>query len=647
MGNYKGNLSASGTIMGSLIAQAGPQGETGKEGYTPIKGVDYYTEAEKQEFVQAITNEIEQIIEPQEESRQLNEQERIINENARLEKEIERQTSELTRITNEEIRQRNEEIRKIQEAEREESENRRVETFSQMQEDIKTAIGNIEDMTEAYDANAAEKTNNFNNNATSKTEIFDANVTEKTNSFDQNAADKIVEFDENARAKIDEYNANVQVIEPRIVELETQVAELETENENIKNQFPTGQAEGESITLEDSAGGIEFKKFKVGGNSKQDGTPTPETPIEIQNVNGSANTIITNENLLYDGFAKDFVERINNSDKANITIINGKKYLYFLSSVGYVAGQDFKEHKQYFIKGIFKEKTKYTFSAKIMLSAARKEVNIAMRYTDGSLGYIMLNENATANEELDFSLTSDPNKTLYSITVSYQSGGTFIDLSTVTLKEGGTADYIENKTQKFTFPLSEGQKMPIGSYPADDGVYHKRRQIVLNGTENWGRSSAMNGAMFTLNDCINAKPFTDIQNLNVLSSHFIRGTGYESTSAYGTFWYNYAGTGLRFIYNDVTIDKWKSYLSEQYANGTPVTVEYELAEEVIEPYTEEQQKVYDQIKKSHSYKNITHIFSTDEIKPINKVIYRKDWETLDKNKEERLLALENAVLGGN
>lgn len=34
--------------------EQGPQGEKGADGYTPIKGVDYYTEAEKEEMINAV-----------------------------------------------------------------------------------------------------------------------------------------------------------------------------------------------------------------------------------------------------------------------------------------------------------------------------------------------------------------------------------------------------------------------------------------------------------------------------------------------------------------------------------------------------------------------------------------------------------------
>ena len=38
----------------AIKGNTGPQGPAGADGKTPVKGVDYYTETEKQEMVQAV-----------------------------------------------------------------------------------------------------------------------------------------------------------------------------------------------------------------------------------------------------------------------------------------------------------------------------------------------------------------------------------------------------------------------------------------------------------------------------------------------------------------------------------------------------------------------------------------------------------------
>lgn len=75
--------------------------------------------------------------------------------------------------------------------------------------------------------------------------------------------------------------------------------EIQIENERLRadlNGLPKGQAEGEKIDLTDSAD-MRFSSFKISGNSKQDGEPTPDTPIEVKSCgdNGSINEIIENE----------------------------------------------------------------------------------------------------------------------------------------------------------------------------------------------------------------------------------------------------------------------------------------------------------------------------------------------------------------
>ncbi len=62
--------------------------------------------------------------------------------------------------------------------------------------------------------------------------------------------------------------------------------------------------------------------------------------------------------------------------------------------------------------------------------------------------------------------------------------------------------------------------------------------------------------------------------------------------------------------------KWEAYLKAQRENGNPLTIEYELAKEIIEPYTPEQKETYNKLKKLYSYNEQTNIFSTNEIGPI-------------------------------
>ena len=97
-------------------------------------------------------------------------------------------------------------------------------------------------------------------------------------------------------------------------------------------------------------------------------------------------------------------------------------------------------------------------------------------------------------------------------------------------------------------------------------------------------------------------------------------------------------TGLCFRIDEfTTLADFKAYLAEQYSNGTPVEVEYELANEVIEQYTEAQQTAYNQIKALRTYKNVTHMSGDAKVE----MTYVQDTKTYINNIETRLEALES------
>lgn len=153
--------------------------------------------------------------------------------------------------------------------------------------------------------------------------------------------------------------------------------------------------------------------------------------------------------------------------------------------------------------------------------------------------------------------------------------------------------------RKEYFPLSEGQKLMEGSYLADDGTHHKREQYVFKGTEPFylgGRQHENCATFYVFNAGIIKKQ--NNYRTEAMCSHFVYDSlAYterrdiecitDNTGApYGLIIFQILKTRLTSI--DVT--GFKAYLSEQYANGTPVIVEYELAEEEIVPYTETQKK---------------------------------------------------------
>lgn len=172
--------------------------------------------------------------------------------------------------------------------------------------------------------------------------------------------------------------------------------------------------------------------------------------------------------------------------------------------------------------------------------------------------------------------------------------------------------YEPYKQQTAYFPLSEGQKLMKGSYLADDRIHHSRKQVVLDGTENWALTSTDNQVLtkrFSANIVSNMK----VGSANTaLSTHF--SVTENATEDKESMYFAALGTvtyiALRIsVDKATTVEQLKIYLATEYANGTPVIVEYDLAESETVPYTVEQQEAWDNIKNLTLFEGVNHISS--------------------------------------
>ena len=172
-------------------------------------------------------------------------------------------------------------------------------------------------------------------------------------------------------------------------------------------------------------------------------------------------------------------------------------------------------------------------------------------------------------------------------------------------KEEQSIQYEPYKSQTAYFPLSEGQKLMEGSYLADDGIHHIRKQYTFTGNEVITLSNRQyeNCVCFYINN----PNLINKQNNYItkeMCSHFAYDSlAYKENRDVECITDN-TGVPYRLIMFQIlktrltSIDEagCKAYLSEQYANGTPVIVEYELAEEEIVPYTEIQQEAREKLR---------------------------------------------------
>lgn len=229
-------------------------------------------------------------------------------------------------------------------------------------------------------------------------------------------------------------------------------------------------------------------------------------------------------------------------------------------------------------------------------------------------------------------------------TGSYDMSTTSI--TEVQLEKGTKTDYEPNQETSVTFPFGE-QKLAKGDYLASDGIHHEKGQIILTGTENWVRSSdnlfQISGIVFPSNVALrteNTKAYSNMYKYAYYSSNIT--TNLQNNE------FSWSGAKVFAIRdnNYSTATDWKIHLAELYANGTPVIVEYELAEPTTAPYTQAQQTAYNNLQNLILFEGYNYIEMTSPngVKANLTVDYTKSTKIVIQNLDERIQALENAIL---
>lgn len=349
--------------------------------------------------------------------------------------------------------------------------------------------------------------------------------------------------------------------------------------------------------------------------------PSEEFPSEIKNVKENVRINIRNKNFCDLDILEKLKEgaiTINSSNSFTINLENGR--MKITSRINIMLPDGIDKSKKYRIK-YHRKMNNVSFLPR--LSAL---------YVDGSKEEV---EDRVLEADYEY-VTSG--KELSGMTVSWntQDQGGIVTFSNISITEiNENSDFEESKKQTIIFPFKQGQKLMQEDYLADDEIHHTRKQIVLDGSddENWTvwTVSLTNVERFYINL---EKALKD--NGASLCSHFKFSKINSDTEHFS--WSTSAGIRKRFVIfidksKATTVTELKTWLSQN-----PITVEYELAEEEIETYTEVQKEAYEQIKNAISYKGQTNIFSTNEIKPIFKVEALADIGLLLNNMQAQILA---------
>lgn len=242
----------------------------GEDGYTPVRGVDYWTEEDKQEVEEEATQQIEGKIEEYndnaaEKLSQYNQNsvQKTNDYNTNAEQKMStyntNATEKLSTYNSNATEKFNSYNSNAEQKETNYNTNasQKVESFNtNASSKLSEYNSNAETKKSAYDENATQKINSFNTNATNKLTEYNTNHTEKMSAYNSNSTEKLNSFNENATQKTEDFDEHTE--------------EIQDKYNRLKATLPTtGEVTGQAITLDKTAE-LEFKKPPLPmGNSEQ------------------------------------------------------------------------------------------------------------------------------------------------------------------------------------------------------------------------------------------------------------------------------------------------------------------------------------------------------------------------------------------
>lgn len=199
--------------------------------------------------------------------------------------------------------------------------------------------------------------------------------------------------------------------------------------------------------------------------------------------------------------------------------------------------------------------------------------------------------------------------------------------------------YVQYQSQTAIMPIQ--QEMLEGDYVADV-EHHEWGKLVLTGNENFVQAQNANKLnYFYLNYNLIKIKGKIISNMlkSVKSGEIWNKTSYDDVVQVSD-----NKQTINIMLSDTTIttlQQFKEKLKELYNAETPIIIYYELATPANLELTVEQKAIRD--TKLYTYKNITNIDVSDKLASVE-VEYKKDQDTINKNYENRLAALEAASI---
>lgn len=216
-------------------------------------------------------------------------------------------------------------------------------------------------------------------------------------------------------------------------------------------------------------------------------------------------------------------------------------------------------------------------------------------------------------------------------------------------KETKATDYEAHQEQAITMPTQ--QEMLQGDYFdwVNEKEVHKWAKLIFDGTENWLQSGNVYPTFYISPDEIASK-FGIPTNLKALCNYFTQKSNIWGIDEIGFDIANLRPDHVDFRFclgsnsTITTLEAWKNKLVEMYNSGNPLVLYFQIFTQDELDFTDEQKAVAKKIKEIlHTYKNITHIYSTDETSPIMNVEYAKDLNTQNNNLQNQIDEIKQLI----
>lgn len=182
-------------------------------------------------------------------------------------------------------------------------------------------------------------------------------------------------------------------------------------------------------------------------------------------------------------------------------------------------------------------------------------------------------------------------------------------MSNIQLEENTVStSFEEHQEQSYIMPVQK--EMLEGDYVADV-EHHEWKKLTLTGNENIKLNTAF-ANVFNIEI-----PKINIMNQQVCLCNIAKGVVYNT--ALLTIQDNIIMTASlnKIVYKSTkfsSLSEFKTYLQNQYEEGTPVIVYYKLAEPINLELTDEQKAVAKELSNARTYKNVTNITTDSKAK---------------------------------